>query len=301
MGGLQLFIAHPDDEVFCSGLVCKVAEAGVPVHIVCLTAGEGGRLGSPEIATRDTIAEIRRDEMRRSAAVLGVADVSFLGYVDPEPVGVTLRAPDHNPETLRADIAAEIDRRTPAVVLTHGPTGEYGHPAHILLHNMLRDTLRDTLREAPRRRDRDVEFYTFRAFVPSVAAWSSPRRDDWVTFTFDSTPLRARRVDALWQHKTQYSVFVGYQDSEHEYRGAITEYIRKGSLERYSRWPRPDVPARRRDPLMEWAGVESTDGKVIANTAARALFGFLWSVRPALKAIRQVIPGRVIGQRNPPT
>jgi hypothetical protein len=52
---------------------------------------------------------------------------------------------------------------------------------------------------------------------------------------------------------------------------------------------------------MEWAGVESTDGKVIANTAARALFGFLWSVRPALKAIRQVIPGRVIGQRNPPT
>ena len=297
MGGLQLFIAHPDDEVFCSGLVCEVAEAGVPVHIVSLTAGEGGRLGSPEIATRETIAEIRRDEMRRSAAVLGVADVSFLGYVDPEPVGVTLRVPDHNPEALRADIAAEIDRRNPSVVLTHGPTGEYGHPAHILLHN----TLRDILREAPRRRDRDVEFYTFRAFVPSVAAWSSPRRDDWVTVTFDSTPFLTRRVDALWQHKTQYSVFVGYHDTEHEYRAAITEYIRKGSLERYSRWPRPDVPARRRDPLMEWAGVESADDKVIADIAAKALFGFLWRVRPAVKAIRQVIPGRVIGQRNPPT
>lgn len=281
VGGLLLFIAHPDDEVFCSGLVCGVVDAGVPVNVACLTSGDGGRLGSPPIATRENIAEVRRDEMRESAEVLGVSNVSFLGYVDPEPDGRILRAPEHDATKLRHDLAAEIARRAPTVVLTHGPTGEYGHPAHVLLHNMLHEVLR-----GPSAEFKHIEFYTFAAFNPTAKAWRSPPRRDWVTFTFDSTPFLTRKTEALWRHRTQYSVFVDVQDSDDTYRDAITEYVGSRRLEQYSRWPRPGESARRVDALMEWVGKSSVQRSAVADVAAKLFFRFMWGLRSTMKGLR---------------
>ena len=35
-------VAHPDDEVFCSGLLIQLVEHGAHVKVLCLTKGEGG-------------------------------------------------------------------------------------------------------------------------------------------------------------------------------------------------------------------------------------------------------------------
>jgi hypothetical protein len=56
----------------------------------------------------------------------------------------------------------------------------------------------------------------------------------------------------------------------------------------------------RSDLLMKWAGVESPDGKVLADVATRMFFGIMWSVRASLKTIRQALTRRV-AEHNPPT
>ena len=82
---------------FALGLLAHLKSSGIPLHIVCLTRGEGGQLGDPPIATKETLPSIREEEMKAAAAVLGATNLVFLDYTDPEPDGTRLRAPDHDP------------------------------------------------------------------------------------------------------------------------------------------------------------------------------------------------------------
>ena len=83
--------------------------------------------GDPEM-TSERLARIRAAEQKESARILGLRDVVFLGYPDSylEP---TLH--------LRKDIAREIRRYRPDVVITEPPTRDidsryYGsHPDHL--------------------------------------------------------------------------------------------------------------------------------------------------------------------------
>ena len=45
-------IAHPDDEVFCSGLLAGAAALGAKVSILCMTRGEGGDCHRPRSKRR---------------------------------------------------------------------------------------------------------------------------------------------------------------------------------------------------------------------------------------------------------
>ena len=119
--------AHPDDlEFSVAGSVAKWAAAGAEVfYLICTD----GCKGSEDRNTTGTqIMEIRRDEQRAAAQILGVKDVTFLDYED----GAT----DVSME-LRQDIAREIRRRRPEVVFCFDPTmlysADYGfinHPDH---------------------------------------------------------------------------------------------------------------------------------------------------------------------------
>jgi LmbE family N-acetylglucosaminyl deacetylase len=104
--------AHPDDaEFLCGGTVATWTRAGTEVRYVCATDGAAGWNG-PDL-TRSQIAETREREMREAAAVLGVADVRFLGY------------PDGTLEpnlALRKDVTREVRRSRPDVVVTFDPS-----------------------------------------------------------------------------------------------------------------------------------------------------------------------------------
>lgn len=123
--GLVVF-AHPDDaEFLCGGTIAKWVSGGTEVRYVCATDGSAGWNG-PDLG-RAEIAEIREREMRQAAAVLGVGDVSFLGFPDGM-LAANLE--------LRRTITREVRRARPDVVVTFDPSVRWvgrsyiNHPDH---------------------------------------------------------------------------------------------------------------------------------------------------------------------------
>src|SRR3954468_21794798 len=118
--------AHPDDVDFGSaGSVARWTDAGIEVAYCICTNGEAG--GFDASVPRATMAEIRQAEQRAAAKVVGVTDVTFLGY------------PDGRLETtiaLRRDISRVIRRVRPQRVVSQSPERNFqrmyaSHPDHL--------------------------------------------------------------------------------------------------------------------------------------------------------------------------
>ena len=137
--------AHPDDEGFGpGGVLAMLASKGARLITVCATNGEVGEISDPALATRETLAQVRKEEMRRAMAVTGAAEVRFLGYRDSGMHGTE----DNNhpdclnraaPEEVVGKIVALFREFRPGVVITHDPTGGYGHPDHIATYRHTKD------------------------------------------------------------------------------------------------------------------------------------------------------------------
>jgi len=121
-------LAHPDDESLgFGGTFAKCAAQGIETYVVTATRGERGRFGPRgERGDPVEVGRVREAELRAAAAILGIREVSILGYpdgaVDDVPVGTALQA-----------IVAHIRRIQPDVIVTFGPDGAYGHPDHIAI------------------------------------------------------------------------------------------------------------------------------------------------------------------------
>lgn len=99
--------------------------AGVAVSYLIITDGDAG--GFDETVTRSEMAQIRRTEQMNAAKVLGVDDVSFLGYPDGR-LTVT--------HDLRRDISRVIRQRRPQRVVSQSPLRNFArigtsHPDHL--------------------------------------------------------------------------------------------------------------------------------------------------------------------------
>ena len=118
--------AHPDDVDFgAGGTVARLTDAGVEVVYCLVTDGDAG--GSDLSTTSDQRAEVRRAEQRAAAAVLGVAELHFLGHLDG---GVTFSM------GLRRDLARMIRIVRPDRVLCQSPERNLdriyaSHPDHL--------------------------------------------------------------------------------------------------------------------------------------------------------------------------
>ena len=75
---------HPDDEAFgVSGTISSYREMGVPVTYACLTLGEMGRnLGNPPFANRETLPQIRKEELQKACEAMGLDDLRMMGFRD---------------------------------------------------------------------------------------------------------------------------------------------------------------------------------------------------------------------------
>jgi len=120
--------AHPDDESLgMGGTLAKYAAEGVELALVTATRGERGWGGRQDnYPGAQALGRIREAELRCAAEVLGIKDLTFLGYMDGE---VDKAAPAE----IVLHIAREIRRFKPQVVVTFGPDGAYGHPDHIAI------------------------------------------------------------------------------------------------------------------------------------------------------------------------
>lgn len=141
MATLVCFHAHPDDESMTTGgVMAKYAAAGHRVVLVVATGGEHGECPD-DLAPGESLAHRRRIETERSAAALGVARITWLGYEDS---GMTGWEQNTEPRSFHlADVneaarrLADVLREERADVLTvYDWHGNYGHPDHIKVHHV---------------------------------------------------------------------------------------------------------------------------------------------------------------------
>lgn len=132
---LMLIVPHPDDEVFgLGGTLLRCAAAGRRTAVLTLTRGGSGR--SLGLVPQERVAEQREQELRASAAELGVNDLVVRDHRDfvtsrdrglePHP-GLA----GEPPEALAQEVRAEIERLRPQVIVTFAPNGSNGHPDHV--------------------------------------------------------------------------------------------------------------------------------------------------------------------------
>ena len=128
--------AHPDDEGFASGgLLAMLAAGGARIALVCATNGEVGEISDPALATPDNLGQVRRRELRNAMDITGVSDLRFLDYRDSGMDGTEDNGHPNAFCNARADAVVArltdvIAETRPHIVLTHDPTGGYGHPDH---------------------------------------------------------------------------------------------------------------------------------------------------------------------------
>jgi LmbE family N-acetylglucosaminyl deacetylase len=119
-------VAHPDDiEFSCAGTLARWARAGARISFVLCTSGDVGI--DEEGMTRARATEIREEEERNAARIVGATEVVFLR----EPDGMLQATLD-----LRKRLVREIRRFKPEVVIAGDPTivwagADYiNHPDH---------------------------------------------------------------------------------------------------------------------------------------------------------------------------
>lgn len=148
VSGLRLMAvhAHPDDEASKgAATTARYVAEGHEVLVVTLTGGERGSILNPAMDTpgvHERIHEVRREEMARAAAILGVQH-RWLGFVDSGlPEGDPLPPlPEECFALVPLEEATErlvgvIREFRPHVITTYDEHGGYPHPDHIRCHEV---------------------------------------------------------------------------------------------------------------------------------------------------------------------
>lgn len=205
-------VAHPDDEtILTGGVLAMLAARGAAVHVACATRGEGGELGEPPVCERAQLGEVREAEMVCAVGKLKGKSLTFLGYVDPAVGPASRDDPTGRLYPFEADltvfagqIAASVKQHGAQVVLTHGSNGEYGHPAHLLVHTAARIAVESFAVEggaAP-------GLYSFAAMYADHPYPRLADADDPAHFVVDVTPWLDAKEAAALCHTTQTSLFI---------------------------------------------------------------------------------------------
>ena len=138
--------AHPDDEASKgAATVAAYHQAGVGCTLVCCTGGEEGEILNPTMDRPEVVerlAEVRADELRQAAEIIGYDEVVMLGYRDS---GMPDSEPNSHPGAFaNADhdeavgrLVTVIRRVRPHVLVTYSDdrTG-YNHPDHLQVHDI---------------------------------------------------------------------------------------------------------------------------------------------------------------------
>jgi LmbE family N-acetylglucosaminyl deacetylase len=193
-----VIIAHPDDEIFVSGTLCLLSEKFHAITLVCVTDGEGGsRELLRHLPPGQKLGEIRRQELKLSATALGISDVVFFAAPDipPDDWG---EAASWDTAELTAALEHMVREATPALILTHGPRGGYGHPAHCEVYRCVM--------AAAERAAFAGSIFSFAGQV--TGAFFSWRFDDRSDVLVDGRSFLRRRIASLCYHQSAIEFFL---------------------------------------------------------------------------------------------
>jgi N-acetylglucosamine malate deacetylase 2 len=194
--------AHPDDETMAAGgTIAMHAAQGDDVYLLETTRGEGGEVGDPPLTEQAQLGAFREAELRAAAAELGVREVIFLPFEDPNmEIGGTAQHIAASLEEFLAAIAEQLRRIRPNLVITHGVNGEYGHPQHTFTHQAVLLALAAT--------DLRPEVHTWGAWYADAERPEMLNRDERADVVRDITPWLERKIAAAMAHRTQHALFL---------------------------------------------------------------------------------------------
>lgn len=220
---LLAVFAHPDDEIFHSGVLAHLGDRGTRVTIVCATNGEAGR-PHPSVGPIDDLGSLRVQELELSCVRLGIEPPVLLGFHDSARKERQRRDDPHalaNVDMLdvEAAIRGVIADVKPHVVMTFEPHGGYYHPDHVAIQRAATAAFFSSSVmgvEAPERL-----FYgtmlqdVFRVFAdasrgrgildgldPDVFA-TAP---EMIAVSFDARPYLERKLAAMAAHRSAFGL-----------------------------------------------------------------------------------------------
>lgn len=216
---LACVFAHPDDDAYgAAGSVALHADEPdfrfVLIHATC---GEQGDIRDGFPATRETLGTIRKGEDESAWRALGrVPDRhEWLGLPDGSVADVPF-------DELVTTVAGILDEEEPAVVVTFGPDGIFGHPDHIAIGAATDEAFRRLRSEARsgfqrlahgavphsvferwNRQRAELGLFTF---DPTQTYHMRGIPDEEIRITVDCRDVTHRIVAGLREHKSQLHV-----------------------------------------------------------------------------------------------
>lgn len=191
-------VAHPDDiDVIAGGSLAKYVHNGATVFYYVLTNGNKG--SDDHTMTNDELRDIRREEQRQAAHIIGTSDIVFGDYDD----GCLECCHD-----VKGDIARVIRRVKPDTVVTFDPTvvymfdtGMINHPDHRAAGQAALDAVFPLARDWRSFPEHETDEHLQPHKVKTVLLVN----DDKATYFEDITEFFDTKLAALAAHKSQFS------------------------------------------------------------------------------------------------
>lgn len=213
---LACVFAHPDDDAYgAAGSVALHADdPDFRFVLVHATFGEQGGIPEGFPATRETLGAVRRAEDEAAWRAHGrVPDRhEWLGLPDGGVADVPF-------EDVVAAVGQVLDEEDPAVVVTFGPDGIFGHPDHITIgaatdeafarlrsddrsgfRRLVHGAVPQSVFERWNRQRAELGLYTF---DPTQVYHMRGIPDEQIRITVDCRAVAHRTVAGLREHKSQ--------------------------------------------------------------------------------------------------
>jgi LmbE family N-acetylglucosaminyl deacetylase len=174
--------------------VAKLVKEGREVAYCIVTNGNKG--SSDRTMTSERLALIRAEEQRNAARVLGVEQVTFLGYPDGEV---------EDTRDLRRDVSREIRRFRPDLVICQNPNRTYNlgasHRDHRTVGGVVLDCVYPLARDHLAFPELMPEFEPHKVRQVYVMQWREPH------VVNDISDVMDLKIKALACHASQFSDF----------------------------------------------------------------------------------------------
>ena len=216
---LACVFAHPDDDAYggAGSVALHADDLDFRFVLVHATLGEQGEIREGFPATRQTLGLIRKAEDEAAWRAVGrVPDRhEWLGLPDGGVADVPFE------EVVEA-VARVLDEEEPAVVLTFGPDGIFGHPDHITIgaatdeafarlrssgrpgfQRLVHGAVPQSVFERWNLQRAELGLYTF---DPTQTYHMRGAPDDQIRITVDCQRVTHRIVAGLREHKSQLHV-----------------------------------------------------------------------------------------------
>lgn len=210
MKNIVCVFAHPDDEAFGPGGTIVKLSKKYNVYLLCATKGEEGL----NATGRGSISKIRQNELLKSAKILGIKKVYFLGFKDGD-------LSNNLYHKLASKIQKKLQELKPEIVITYEPHGVSGHIDHIVVSmvtmfvvqklKFVREVWQVCRLEIQTKKRKDYFIYFPAGYKKSQIQKVINIKDVW-----------EKKLEAMREHKSQFKDFK-----------RIVKWIKKFPLEEY--------------------------------------------------------------------